>query len=116
MKPDYTYLVCVTEVHDGDTFTGNVDLGFGIWKHGEKFRLFGLNAPELKTGEPGFKSRERLKELILTRTVLVATVKDKREKFGRMLATVFAGDNQPSINKQLLVEGLAVEFMGKVEE
>lgn len=46
----YTYKATVTSVYDGDTFNATVDLGFNI-SINETFRLFGLNAPEVRGTE-----------------------------------------------------------------
>lgn len=41
--PAYRYSATVTAVHDGDTFTADVDLGFGVWLRKQTFRLLGCN-------------------------------------------------------------------------
>ena len=43
----YEYKATITDVHDGDTVTADVDLGFHTWIHEEKFRLLGIDAPEV---------------------------------------------------------------------
>ena len=65
----YNYRAIVKSVHDGDTFTVDIDLGFGVWLKDQNIRLYGINAPEVK-GEfrsLGFTSRDRLSELKIGR-------------------------------------------------
>jgi micrococcal nuclease len=102
----YEYKAIVTEVYDGDTITANVDLGFNISIE-EKFRLLNINSPELKGTEKadGLISRDRLREKILNKEVIIKTSKDKKEKYGRYLAEIYLGSE--NINEWLIVEGLA---------
>lgn len=59
----YTYRAIVVRVVDGDTMRLDVDLGFGIWKVNQAFRLLGCNARELS--EPGGKeARDHLAQLV----------------------------------------------------
>ena len=89
----YKYQAQIIGVTDGDTVTALVDLGFGVWKH-TKIRLYGINAPELHKGTSddraaGNASMEYLRKLILKKTVVVDTIKDKTGKYGRMLAVIY---------------------------
>jgi len=53
------YMAKVVNVHDGDTITLDIDLGFGIRLPGQSWtgktmlscRIYGINAPELNTPE-----------------------------------------------------------------
>lgn len=87
----FTYGAEVTDVYDGDTITANIDLGFHTWIHGEKLRLFGIDAPEMRGDEKpeGTKSRDWLRSVILDKAILIETVKDKKGKYGRYLATLY---------------------------
>jgi micrococcal nuclease len=107
----YTYKARVTKVYDGDTITVEVDLGFDL-KFSSTFRLLRINCPEVR-GESkaeGIKSRDRLRELIMGKDIVIKTVKDAKEKFGRYLAEVFVTVDEVEINvNDLLVkEGLAI--------
>lgn len=74
----YTYSATVLSVHDSDTVTLNVDLGFDTWHRGA-FRIHGINAREL--AEPGGKeARDHLAVLLAGAKVVVDTVKP--DKFG----------------------------------
>lgn len=109
----YEYKALVKEVYDGDTITAIVDLGFRN-QTTIKFRLLGINTPELEkaTKEAGIKSRDRLRELILGKEIIIKTQKDKQEKYGRWLGEIFLpNDLSLSINQILINEGLAIPFM-----
>lgn len=51
----------ITGVHDGDTVSIELDLGFGIHATDFRGRIFGINAPELSTPE-GKAARDFLLE------------------------------------------------------
>jgi micrococcal nuclease len=84
----YTYKSKVTKVYDGDTITVEVDLGFSF-KFTNSFRLLRINCPEVRgeSREEGLKSRDRLRELIMDKEVIIK-LKDNTEKYGRYLAEV----------------------------
>lgn len=127
MKPTYTYRALVQQVVDGDTVVVDIDLGLRQWSHGQRLRLCladgrGIDAPE-KTGataERGLASREHLLCLLQkyaenidglgTFEVVVATKKDKQEKYGRWLATLCGMCNGISTDlcQRMIDEGFAV--------
>ena len=102
----YEYKARVISIYDGDTLTAEVDLGFNI-KITEKFRLNGLNAPELKGEEKGdgLISRDKLRERILGKGITIKTFKDSTEKYGRYIAEIYL--EKENINEWLITEGLA---------
>jgi micrococcal nuclease len=107
----YEYNATVKQVHDGDTLTVDVDLGFKQWAHDQQIRLIGIQAPENNT-EAGAHSTAFLKGLLVPGTAItLVTVKDKREKYGRMLGDVFFGDIH--VNTALVDQGYAVAWDGK---
>lgn len=107
----YTYSAFVTEVYDGDTITVDIDLGFGIKLTDQKIRLFGINAPELKgkTKTEGIKSRDKLTELVLNKQIKIQTIKDKKEKYGRILGKIWI--DETLVNDVLITERFAVPYM-----
>ena len=112
-EKDYTYKAIVLDVYDGDTCTVDIDLGFGIWMKKQKLRLYGINTPEL-TGEQkqdGIKIRDYLSSLILGKEIIIQTQKDKAEKYGRWLATIWL--DGVNLNKKLIEEGYAREYLVK---
>lgn len=112
-KKDYLYKAIVVDVYDGDTCTVDIDLGFGVWMKNQKLRLYGINTPELTGAEKqdGIKCRDYIKSLILGKEIILETQKDKSEKYGRWLATIWL-DNT-NINKKLVEEGYAREYLVK---
>lgn len=107
--PPYAYRATILSVHDGDSLTCDVDLGFRI-RQTMPLRLLGLDAPELRT-EQGRAARDWLTARLPAGTiVLVRTVRDRREKYGRLLADVT--DQAGSVNTDLLVAGHATPYSG----
>lgn len=108
----YHYRAHVTSVYDGDTCTVDIDLGLGIWVRGEKIRLYGINAPEVRGDEreEGLKSRDFLRNLIDGKNIILKTLKDDKGKYGRYLGTLFLADETGemiNINDLLVTEGYA---------
>ena len=93
----YQYRAVIKKVVDGDTLEIDIDLGLLVWIHSEKVRLLGVNTPEVygvKKDSPEWV--EGNKASIFVKTVLkekdeviIETVKDKKEKYGRYLAVVY---------------------------
>jgi micrococcal nuclease len=119
-KQKFVYEATVLEVHDGDTIKVEIDLGFQM-KFTDKIRFYGINAPELKIrndknklveNPEGTKTLNVVKDYLKPGTVIVIeTMKDKKEKFGRYLAKVhvIAKDgSQFCLNEMLLENKLAV--------
>jgi len=42
----YEYSCKIVRVIDGDSIILDIDLGFGLWIHGERIRLYGIDTPE----------------------------------------------------------------------
>lgn len=109
----YTYKAKVLDIHDGDTITALVDLGFRVQVE-IKVRFYGINTPEIigTTKSSGLKSKQRVIDLISGKDIILKTHKDKQEKYGRWLADIFlTEESTKSINQMLIDEGLAVPFM-----
>jgi micrococcal nuclease len=104
LTPPYSYRAHVLEVYDGDTITAILDLGFDV-QIKRKIRLTGLDAPEIRGQEKveGIAARDYLRDLILGKTVIIDTIKDKQEKYGRYLGTIWLDSFDKSVN-QLLIE------------
>lgn len=102
----------ILKIYDGDTITVEIDLGFGVTKK-ETFRLAHIDTPEVR-GESrpdGLISRDWLRERMYSAEkagidILIKTFKDKTGKYGRYIGDVVIED--VSINRQLVLEGLAV--------
>lgn len=115
----YEYRVKEIEsIYDGDTMKVVVDAGFGIFTK-QTLRLHGINAPEMKGAdkENGKITRDWLREKVYKAMedggpgVSIKTYKDKKGKYGRLLADVFINGEEKSLNDQMLTEGLVIPFM-----
>lgn len=107
----YKYKAEIISVYDGDTIRCDLSLGFNHWIKNLSVRLYGINTPEIrgKEKEQGYISRDRLRELVLGKEVILESHKDKTGKFGRVLATLHL--DGVNINEQLIAEGLAVRYI-----
>lgn len=110
----YTYRAKCTNVVDGDTIDADVDLGFDVWIK-SRFRLLGVDTPEtygVKKDSAeyaaGMLAKARTIELILNKLITIVTEKDRTEKYGRYLATVYV--DGVSLNETLIKEGLAAIY------
>ena len=115
MNPCYRYSARVVSVYDGDTLRCDLSLGFDVKLMNRQIRLLGINAPEM-TGNSrtqGEASRDRLRQLVLDKDIVVETVKDKTEKYGRYLGRAYVSQDGVSIcvNDLLISEGLATPYM-----
>ena len=106
----YCYKAKCVKVYDGDTITLDIDLGFNLKMLSQKVRLLGINTPEIrgKAKKAGLVSRDRLRELIDGKDVVMLSHKDRTGKYGRWLATIYVG--YLNVNQLLIDEGLAKEY------
>jgi len=108
---------------DGDTVELTLDLGFGI-SIKEKFRLYGIDAPEkrtLDTRPAALISQSRLESFLseaLASDSLVARTKkgNPKEKYGRYLVSLENSVTGEEINMSLVAEGLAHSYFGEGRE
>jgi micrococcal nuclease len=106
----FTYLGAVEKVVDGDTLDLQIDLGFGVFTR-QRVRLLGLNAPEHNTADG--KAATAFVQAWTDQhgpVFTVTTEKDKKEKYGRYLATIYA--DGVSLNEDLVAAGLALPWDG----
>ncbi|MDI6802678.1 MAG: thermonuclease family protein [Bacteroidota bacterium] len=113
----YHYNAVVTGVYDGDTCTVDIDLGMNTWLRGEKIRLYRINSPEIvgKTKSDGIISRDYLIKLVLDKAIIIQTIKDRKEKYGRYLGEIWiTGKNglQKNINDEMVKAKMAVYMKG----
>lgn len=86
-KLQYVFRAELVRVVEADTVEMNIDLGFGIWKHGERLHLLGVQTPEKAEAA---KAKTRLEDLLEGKAeILVQTVKDKEDS-KRYWATIWA--------------------------
>jgi micrococcal nuclease len=115
----FFYRAEVVNVIDGDTLDLLVDLGFNI-HHSIRVRLNGVNTPESRTSdikekELGLKAKDFTKDWTVRHPVVyVSTTKDKKEKFGRILAEVYSDpDKTACLNEDLIGSGYARAYNGE---
>lgn len=109
----YVYTVLDIEAIDGDTVKAVIDLGFHV-SYTCRMRLWGINAPEMNT-EAGKAAKEYLAEAISTGFLVARTLKDREDKYGRMLCILYwqiHGNQYSCINTEMIDDGMAVEYYG----
>ena len=122
-KSCYNFRVIkINRVVDGDTIDVTIDLGFDLYKK-ERVRVAGVDTPEKRTRDLEEKAlgidatnwiKEKLKDAIdgdddlIIRTELVGGT----GKYGRLLGWLYIGDEDLSINEQMIAEGYAWEYDG----
>ena len=110
MKISYTYNAKLIRVTDGDTVHALIDVGFRLFSE-QPLRLYGINAPEIKTPE-GKLAKAHLTELLGTGDQLTIKSYKDTEKYGRYLAEIYLPDDPISINQKMIDGGFAVEYFG----
>lgn len=111
----YEYKATVKRIIDGDSLILDIDLGFYMFMNETKIRLFGLDTPEMNAEDPLLRlqgvlaTRYLFDNLNIGDKVTIKTVLDKREKYGRLLATIFTKEGL-NINEGLLKNKLAVPY------
>lgn len=107
----YQYNAIILSNYDADTLRVSIDLGLGVWKVNESIRLYGVDAPELTTDE-GKRARDYVASVLPSKTkVVITTIKDAREKYGRYLAKVTLPD-ESDLAQNLIQMGFAVSYLG----
>ena len=88
------FIAKIVDVYDGDTITCKIDLGFKINAYKQKIRLYDIDTPELRgeERERGLYYRDKLREKILHKDIILKTIKDKRGKYGRILGIIYIDD------------------------
>lgn len=88
--PAYRYAATAVSVHDGDTFTARIDLGFRVVIELE-LRIADVNAPELRQAG-GPEARDFLRDSLAGRGLIVTTRKTRTGRddvsFARYVADV----------------------------
>jgi micrococcal nuclease len=111
----YEYKATVKRIIDGDSIVLDIDLGFYMFMNETKIRLYGLDTPEMNSEDPLLRlqaimaTRYLFDNLNIGEKVTIKTVLDKREKYGRLLATIITNDGL-NINEGLIQNKLAVSY------
>jgi len=111
----YRYYGTVIRVIDGDTCDTEIFLGFDV-SIKQRLRLFGVDTPEtrtrdLKEKKKGLAAKEFVKKRIEGKKVIIDVTKGTG-KYGRYLATIFYGDYQKDLNKELVRKRHAKKYLG----
>ena len=111
----YTYVAWIRRIVDGDTLIAVVDLGFGLHTRPIRFRLRGIDCPELST-LAGRTARSFVEERLGQIDFAIIST-HRTDAYGRYLADVryLAGESDTEVvrergmclNRQLLDERLA---------
>lgn len=114
LKSEYLYNAFVYNVVDGDTIDVNIDLGFNI-NTNMRLRLNGIDTKETNSKVLEERNLAQIAKVYVNnriqgKQVLLKTYKP--DKYGRYLADVFLEIDKPSINSELISEGLAVPYFG----
>jgi len=112
----YEYNCKIVRVIDGDSIVVDIDLGFGLWIHGESIRLFGVDCPECRSRDKdekaaGLAAKDYVKGLLHDGGTYTLTTKEKG-KFGRYLGVIQLTD-KTSVNGALVKERFAVAYHGQ---
>ena len=122
----YEYRCKVSRVVDGDTVDVDIDLGFGVWMHKERIRLYGMDTPESRTRDLeekkyGLLAKQQIESFMPRGSMqTLVTVKDKAGKFGRILGKFLIydkkTDRQMTVNDWMVREHHAVAYHGQSKE
>tara|TARA_B100000900_G_C20304626_1_gene603624 strand:- start:264 stop:698 length:435 start_codon:yes stop_codon:yes gene_type:complete len=116
----YEYRVKILRIVDGDTVDVDIDLGFGVWMHRERIRLWGIDTPESRTKDPiekvfGNYAKDYVKDQMPIGSMqTMRTQKDKEGKYGRILGE-FIMDGV-SMNKTMVDKHIAVGYSGQSKD
>ena len=126
-KSCYNFRVTeINRVLDGDTIDVTIDLGFDLFKK-ERVRVAGVDTPEKRTRnleekELGIDATNWLKkeledvlagdDELIVRTELHGGV----GKYGRLLGWLYVGDEELSLNEQMITQGYAHAYDGGTKD
>ena len=117
----YEYRCIVVKIIDGDTVDVDIDLGFGVWMHKERIRLYGIDTPESRTRDLEEKKYGLAAKKFLTGMlddkggIILKTHKDATGKFGRILGELWRTTDyaDKSINDYMVEKHHAAAYMGQ---
>ena len=115
-------VVSVDKVVDGDTIDVSIDLGFDLIKK-ERVRIAGVDTPEKRTRDLEEKAlgldatywmQKNLQDTLDGDEELTirTELKGGMGKYGRLLGWLYVGDDNVSLNEQMIAEGYAWEYDG----
>ena len=119
-------VVKINRVVDGDTIDVTLDLGFSLTKK-ERVRIAGVDTPEKRTRDKEEKilgidatnwMKQKLTDTIKGDNELVirTELKGGVGKYGRLLGWLYVGDDEFSLNEQMITEGYAWAYDGGTKQ
>ena len=126
-KSCYNFRVTeINRVVDGDTIDVTIDLGFDLFKK-ERVRVAGVDTPEKRTRnleekELGIHATNWLKKQLEDAVngddelTIRTELKGGVGKYGRLLGWLYIGDEEVSINEQMIAEGYAWSYDGGTKQ
>ena len=126
-KSCYNFRVTkIKKVLDGDTIDVIIDLGFDLAKT-ERVRIAGVDTPEKRTRNLEEKAlgldatnwlKGKLEETIKGDEELIirTELKGGVGKYGRLLGWLYVGDDEFSLNEQMITEGYAWPYDGGTKQ
>ncbi len=126
-KSCYNFRVTeINRVVDGDTIDVTIDLGFELYKK-ERVRVAGIDTPEKRTRDLEEKAlgidatnylKKKLEDTIAGDEELIirTELKGGMGKYGRLLGWLYIGDDNISINEQMIDEGYAWGYDGGTKQ
>ena len=117
----YEYRCKIVKIIDGDTVDVDIDLGFGVWMHKERVRLYGIDTPESRTRDLdekkyGLIAKDMIKKFMPVDSFqTLITEKDKSGKYGRILGKFKVNDGNYDIilNDWMITNHHAVAYFGQ---
>ena len=122
-KSCYNFRVTeINRVVDGDTIDVTIDLGCDLYKK-ERVRVAGVDTPEKRTRdleekELGLDATQWLKDKLEgaidgdDELTIRTELKGGVGKYGRLLGWLYVGDEEVSLNEQMITEGYAWDYDG----
>ena len=126
-KSCYNFRVTeINRVVDGDTIDVTIDLGFDLYKK-ERVRVAGVDTPEKRTRDLEEKAlgidatnwmKEQLEDAINGESELTirTELKGGMGKYGRLLGWLYVGDDDVSLNEQMIDRGYAWAYDGGTKQ
>ena len=126
-KSCYNFRVTeINRVVDGDTIDVTIDLGFELYKK-ERVRVAGIDTPEKRTRDLEEKAlgidatnylKKKLEDTIAGDDELTirTELKGGMGKYGRLLGWLYIGEDDVSINEQMIDEGYAWSYDGGTKQ
>ena len=122
----HEYNCTIRRVVAGDTVDVDIDLGFDMWIHNERVRLYGIDTPESRTRDleekkAGLFAKDVVEHYLpVGSKQVLRTHKDKVGKYGRVLGEFIIHDSeqdrQTTINEFMIRHKIGVEYSGKSKE